>query len=83
MMTREVLAVVTIHSNHIGAITMADTEKKKVPLPIQDRAHNEGEDDEITTIDVDGTPVKLDKLGPMIINSNGVSWSELAQRRST
>lgn len=44
----------------------------KLPLAIESQSSNDG-DGGVVTIDVDGTPVKLDKLGPMIINSDGVS----------
>jgi hypothetical protein len=48
----------------------------KLPLAIEPTAHNQDSgEDGVVTIDVDGTPVKLDKLGPMIINSDGVSTS--------
>lgn len=57
-------------------MTMSDSDAK-TPLSIQATSHNPkssaSDGDGVKTIDVDGTPVKLDKLGPMIINSDGVS----------
>lgn len=66
-------------------MTSSDS-KEKAPLVILDAPHLQavGEDDGegVTTIEVDGTPVKLDKLGPMIINTDGVSipaWAAVVQ----
>ncbi|CAK9780384.1 hypothetical protein CC85DRAFT_271032 [Cutaneotrichosporon oleaginosum] len=57
----------------------------KLPLSIEAGAHNTNEkEDGVVTIDVDGTPIKLDKLGPMIINGDGTisritNWAEMGE----
>lgn len=42
------------------------------PLAIEDHAHNA--DQGTTTLEVNGMAVKLDALGPVLVNSDGVSW---------
>lgn len=55
---------------------MADSvDKEGNPLAITDKEESGGAG--VTFLDVNGEPVKLDALGPMIINSDGVgccSW---------
>jgi hypothetical protein len=58
--------------NDGGAAATNPTSPKKAPLTIQDKAFNE-EEEGVTTLDVGGIAVKLDKLGPMLINNDGVS----------
>lgn len=55
-------------------------EENKTPLAIQDTAANP--DKATTTLEVDGQSVALDALGPMIINSDGVSTSKRQMLRS-
>lgn len=50
---------------------MTEQAKQDQPLAITDKAENQGNG--VTFLDVNGEPVKLDALGPMIINSDGVS----------
>lgn len=49
---------------------MTDGTERTSPLAIADTAANEGSG--VSSLDVGGEPVKLDALGPMIINSDGV-----------
>lgn len=42
------------------------------PLAIEGHAHNENQG--TTTLEVNGMAVKLDALGPVLVNSDGVSW---------
>ncbi|BEJ14177.1 hypothetical protein CspHIS471_0313510 [Cutaneotrichosporon sp. HIS471] len=65
---------------------MASTSSSdKHPLTIEaGRDDPDNSHDDVVTIDVDGTPVKLDKLGPMIINSDGTisritTWTEMSE----
>ncbi|BEI83342.1 hypothetical protein CcaverHIS002_0312100 [Cutaneotrichosporon cavernicola] len=65
---------------------MASTSSsEKHPLAIEaGRNDPDNGHDDVVTIDVDGTPVKLDKLGPMIINSDGTisritTWTEMSE----
>jgi len=58
------------------------TSPTKAPLAIEDKPHNEMEPG-VTTMNVDGIAVKLDALGPMIINTDGVSWTTRTSRRKT
>lgn len=44
--------------------TMSSSSPPKAPLPIEDKAHNDQEEG-VTSIEVGGIAVKLDKLGPM------------------
>ncbi|GMK53502.1 hypothetical protein CspeluHIS016_0100880 [Cutaneotrichosporon spelunceum] len=65
---------------------MASTSSSdKHQLAIEDASKDTVDtEDGVVTIDVDGTPVKLDKLGPMIINSDGTisritTWAEMSE----
>jgi hypothetical protein len=50
---------------------------QRLAIEYQDKAKAE-EKEEIKTLDLgEGTVIKLDKLGPMIINSDGVSLNEV------
>ncbi|RSH79284.1 uncharacterized protein EHS24_001324 [Apiotrichum porosum] len=50
------------------------------PLAIEDHAHNE--DQGTTTLEVNGMAVKLDALGPVLVNSDGTlsrvaNWADM------
>ena len=60
--------------SNIRSLTMsndnADSTKPAEPLLLEDKAANEN----VTRLDVDGNKVPLlDELGPMVVNSDGVS----------
>ena len=53
-------------------------------IDVNDKAQGGDEDGVATTIEVDGECVKLDKLGPMIVNTDGTlsriaNWSALTE----
>eukprot|EP00440_Ansanella_granifera_P044644 gb/GFBE01048383.1/.p1 GENE.gb/GFBE01048383.1/~~gb/GFBE01048383.1/.p1 ORF type:complete len:128 (+),score=35.14 gb/GFBE01048383.1/:1-384(+) len=61
--------------------------KEQAPLPLEgSSAVRDGTaDSEETTVVVDGNPVKLDKLGPLVVNADGTisrinNWNEMTEQ---
>merc|ERR1712107_142383 len=61
-----------------------DAKPEKPPLALTEDEGCTGEESEVQEIVVDGNPVKMDKLGPVVVNTDGSisrinNWHEMSE----